>query len=152
MKHTGTICLAASLLIACAAVALSCTKQGDTTNPTVQNITNSGCNHHTDHQALSQKDPIDAPDSVAIDYSEGILYVTHFNLLVNCAFESSGIDVNLAVDGNTITIEETEHDGPLADCICRTNNSFQIANLPHGTYTLVFRSWYPSPHSVTVTI
>ena len=142
------------LLAAAAAslVSIACNKTGDTSRITVQNISNNGCIYHTDHASLVEKDQDFSTDSIGYSYSHGTLYITHYNLLLNCAFESGGIDVDIVTEGNTITIREYEHDGPIADCICFTDNSFQIANLPHGTYTLVFLSCYPEPYRVTITV
>lgn len=152
MKHLSLKTAIAALLLAATAVALSCNKEGNASQATVQNISNNGCIYHTDQQALEEKGLYDDHDSIGYSYSHGTLYITHHNLLVNCCFEEGGIDVDMTVDADTITIIEYEHDGPLCNCICRTDNSFQIAHLPHGTYTLVFLSWYPEPYSITITI
>ena len=152
MKHLLIKTTVAAMLLAGAVIVLACNKEGDASQATVQNISDNGCIYHTDKQALEEKGLFDDTDSLGYSYSHGTLYITHYNLLVNCAFEVNGIDVDITVDGSTITISEHEHGGPLANCICRTDNSFQIAHLPHGTYTLVFNSWYPSPYSVTITI
>ena len=152
MKHHTIKTLVAALLLTGMVVAAACHKEGDAMKATVQNISNTGCLYHTDKQALEEKGLFDDNDSVSYYYNHGTLSITHHNLFVNCCFEEGGIDVDIAVDGNTITIIEYEHDGPLCNCICRTDNSFQIAHLPHGTYTLVFHSWYPEPYSMQITI
>lgn len=145
-----TLTAATALLVT--TLAIACNKTGDTSRITVQNISNNGCIYHTDKEALEEKDQGFGTDSIGYSYSHGTLSITHYNLLLNCAFEVGGIDVDIVTEGNTITISEYEHDGPIADCICFTDNSFQIANLPHGTYTLVFLSWYPEPYRVTITV
>ena len=150
MKRTRITLAATALLVTMLAIA--CNKTVDTSRITVQNISNNGCIYHTDHASLVEKDQDFGTDSIGYSYSHGTLYITHYNLLLNCAFEAGGIDVDIVTEGNTITISEYEHDGPIADCICFTDNSFQIANLPHGTYTLVFLSWYPEPYRVTITV
>lgn len=152
MKHLNCKTIAAALLLAATAIVMACDKDGNTSQATVQNITNNGCHSHTDLLALAEKDPYSDTDSLSYAYNHGTLHLTHHNLLVNCAFEEGGIDVDITVEGNTISIREYEHSGPLADCICRTDNSFQITHLPHGTYTLVFLSWYPEPRSFTITV
>lgn len=139
------------LLAAAAVLAGACHKQGDPSRAKVTHITNNGCQQHTDAQALADKDTDDEPERVAFSYRNGVLTVTHYNILVNCAFESNGIDVAIHVDGDTVTIDEREHDGPMADCMCRTDNTFQIVDLPRGTYTFVFNTWYPSPYTCTYT-
>ena len=150
MKRTRITLAATALLVT--TLAIACNKTGDTSRITVQNISNNGCIYHTDQASLVEKDQDFSTDSIGYSYSHGTLYITHYNLLLNCAFEAGGIDVDIVTEGNTITISEYEHDGPIADCICFTDNSFQIANLPHGTYTLVFLSCYPEPYRVTITI
>ncbi|MBQ5976391.1 MAG: hypothetical protein IJL48_11875 [Bacteroidales bacterium] len=150
MKRTRITLAATALLVT--TLAIACNKTGDTSRITVQNISNNGCIYHTDHASLVEKDQDFSTDSIGYSYSHGTLYITHYNLLLNCAFEAGGIDVDIVTEGNTITIREYEHDGPIADCICFTDNSFQIANLPHGTYTLVFLSCYPEPYRVTITV
>ena len=150
MKRTRITLAATALLVT--TIAIACNKTDDTSRITVQNISNNGCIYHTDHASLVEKDQNFSTDSIGYSYSHGTLYITHYNLLLNCAFEVGGIDVDIVTEGNTITISEYEHDGPIADCICFTDNSFQIANLPHGTYTLVFLSWYPEPYRVTITV
>ncbi len=151
MKRTR-ITLAAATALLVTTLAIACNKTGDTSRITVQNISNNGCIYHTDYASLVEKDRDFSTDSIGYSYSHGTLSITHYNLLLNCAFEVGGIDVDIVTEGNTITISEYEHDGPMADCICFTDNSFQIANLPHGTYTLVFLSCYPEPYRVTITV
>ena len=150
MKRTRITLAATALLVT--TLAIACNKTGDTSRIAVQNISNNGCIYHTDQASLVEKDQDFSTDSIGYSYSHGTLYITHYNLLLNCAFEVGGIDVDIVTEGNTITISEYEHDGPVADCICFTDNSFQIANLPHGTYTLVFLSCYPEPYRVTITV
>ena len=150
MKRTRITLAATALLVT--TIAIACNKTGDTSRITVQNISNNGCIYHTDQASLEEKDQDFSTDPIGYSYSHGTLSITHYNLLLNCAFKVGGIDVDIVTEGNTITISEYEHDGPIADCICFTDNSFQIANLPHGTYTLVFLSWYPEPYRVTITV
>ena len=152
MKYLNIKTILAALLLSGTIVVLACDKESDASKATVQNISNNGCIYHTDKQALEEKGLFDDTDSLSYSYSHGTLYITHHNLLVNCCFEEGGIAVDMTVDADTITIREYEHDGALCNCICRIDNSFQIAHLPHGTYTLVFLSWYPEPYSVTITI
>ena len=143
---------AALLLLAVATVlAVACHKPSDPSRAKVTNISNNGCLWHADVQALADKDSDDEPERVEFSYRNGVLTITHYNMWVNCAFELNGIDVAIHVDSNTVTVDEWEHDGPMADCICRTDNTFQIVDLPRGTYTFVFNSWNPSPYTCTYT-
>ena len=140
-------------LLCLVAMFAACKKNenGDISKAKVSHISYIDCKNHTDK--LAKADPnFGDPDSVIISYADGAAHITHYNLLVNCGFELGGIVVDLDIDGSTITINEHENlDGPQADCLCTTDNSFQIDNLPRGTYTLVFQNWYPEPYSQTVT-
>ena len=126
----------------------SCGKDGGAMK--VSHISYTDCKKYTDKE--TKADPIwGDPDSVSISYADGSIHVTHYNLLINCGFMSSGVVVDINVDGSTITISEHENpSGPLANCMCTTDNSFQIDNVPSGTYTLVFNNWYPEPYSQSI--
>ena len=126
-------------------------QESDTSKVTASHISFTECKSHTDKTAKANPAWGD-PDSVSVDYADGTAFITHYNLLVNCGFFQSGILVDISVDGSTITINEHENpDGPQADCMCTTDNSFHIDNIPPGTYTLVFTNWYPEPYSMAVT-
>ncbi|MCR4658877.1 MAG: hypothetical protein K5650_01105 [Bacteroidales bacterium] len=118
---------------------------GDASKARVSNIDYTPC--HQD----SYKGHVH-PDSVSLRYDNGTVYVTHYNLTVNCAFQEGGIIVYMTTRGSRITINEYENpDGPQADCMCETDNSFQINNVPPGTYTFVFKNWNPSPYTMECT-
>jgi hypothetical protein len=144
MKKKSIMTMAVILIAAGLAAMGSCQK--DPSKARVQNISNNGCKPEmTDNKGGEN----DAREWVELSYDSGVLRVCHHNLTVNCAFKVGGIDVDIQVDGDTITINEYEHDGPIADCICHTDNVFEIANLPHGIYTLVFNSWDTPPYTCT---
>ncbi len=82
------------------------------------------------------------PDSVAVRCYGKTLFVTHFNLGVNCGWQD--IDVRCRLSNDSVYIEELEVIPLQANCICETDNSFQINGLAPGTYTLVFRQSYPT--------
>lgn len=126
----------------------SCDKWGNAMK--VSHISYTDCKKHTDKETKAH--PLwGDPDSVIISYADGSIHVTHYNLLVNCGFMEGGVVVDINVDGSTITISEHENPhSPLANCDCTTDNSFQIDNVPQGTYTLVFTNWYPEPYSQSV--
>lgn len=151
MKKTFLFTTLLSLVAMFSACNKNETTEGNATKASVSHISYTDCKNHTDK--LAKADPMwGDPDSVSISYADGSAHITHYNLLVNCGFTLSGILVDLDIDGSTITILEHENlDGPQADCLCTTDNSFQIDNLPSGTYTLIFQNWYPEPHSQTVT-
>ena len=137
-------------LAATVVLLVSCKKQGNGTLE-VNNISYTSCLNHTDKLAKQSKS-YDHPDSISVRYENGTAYITHYNLALNCAFEVTGVLVDASVDGSTITIDEyIDSNGPIADCICETNNSFQIDNISPGTYTLIFNSCYPEPYSVSCT-
>ena len=114
--------------------------------------------HHS--ECLLQTDAIalkgfENPDSVSVVYRNGTLHVTHHNLLVNCgtAEMEGGINVTVIREGSIINIYETEDENnPQADCMCEVDNEFDISSIGHGSYTLVFHSWYPDPQSFTFTL
>ena len=94
------------------------------------------------------------PDTLSVTYADGVLHVTHENLMVNCGASEveNGVDVTIEVEGSTIHIYETERKDILqADCLCEVDNDFDITGLDHGTYTLVLHQWYPTSQSFTFT-
>lgn len=107
------------------------------------NIVFSDChNHNSDAKGYNN------PDSVSISYNNGTISVTHYNLIVNCGFQK--VFVNVDVDGNTIRIGEWGYPEN-ADCICEVDNSFEINNIPRGTYNIVFENWASGTYSQTYT-
>lgn len=115
------------------------------------NAHHSECLLHTDAIALKG---FEHPDSVSVVYRNRTLHVTHHNLLVNCgtAEMEGGINVTVIREGSIINIYETEDENnPQADCMCEVDNEFDISSIGHGSYTLVFHSWYPDPQSFTFT-
>lgn len=92
---------------------------------------------------------IETPDTVAVSVSEGVVYVEHRHLSVNCAFERVG--VSLLMEGSTVRV--TEYGTPDdANCVCEINNSFRIENLPRGVYTIVVENCASGPYSQIVNI
>lgn len=140
-----------SLAVAAIVLAAACGEKETESNVSVSNISYTSCKSHTDK--ATKADPMwGDPDSVSVTYANGTVFITHYNLLVNCGFELNGILVDININGSTITIDEHDNpDGPQANCMCSTDNSFRLENIPHGTYTLVFNNWYPAPNSLTYT-
>ena len=92
---------------------------------------------------------IETPDTVVISVSEGVVYVEHRHLSVNCAFET--VSVSLLMEGSTVKV--TEYGMPDdANCVCEINNSFRIENLPRGVYTIVVENCASGPYSQIVNI
>ena len=101
---------------------------------TVSDISFTPCNHGS-----YDKGPYN-PDSVAVSYSNGTVYVTHYNLWVNCGWQD--IEVRCRQSHDTIFVKEIEVTPVQADCECETNNSFSINNVK-GQRTMVFESCHP---------
>lgn len=110
-----------------------------------------GISHIASTKCLPQSDAaakgITTPDTVSVRCSDGVIYVEHRHLMVNCGFET--VNVTVTVDGNTIKVAEygTPDD---ANCVCEINNSFQIDNVPQGTYTIVVENCHPAPFQQTI--
>ena len=102
---------------------------------TVTDISFTPCNHHG-----SEDKGFYNPDSVAVSYSNGTVYVTHYNLSVNCGWQD--IEVQCRQSHDTIFVEEIEVTPVQADCECETDNSFSINNVK-GQRTMVFESCHP---------
>lgn len=141
MKTIRKIALTA-LMAAVALAAATCKKESSD----LSQIKVSGI-EHSDCLNLPAKDITPVNDSVAISYEEGTIHVTHYKLMVNCGFEE--VHVSTAVSGDTIRINEWGEPNN-ANCICHIINDFDIGNVPHGTYTLVFENWHSGPHFETV--
>ena len=101
---------------------------------TVSDISFTPCNHGS-----YDKGPYN-PDSVAVSYSNGTVYVTHYNLWVNCGWQD--IEVRCRQSHDTIFVKEIEVTPVQADCECETDNSFSINNVK-GQRTMVFESCHP---------
>lgn len=95
------------------------------------------------------------PDSINVSYANNTIFITHYNVSVNCQFKQNGVLVEIEDGGSTITIYENANPFGAAtwtNCWCVIDNSFQINNVPHGTYKLVFENWTPGgPYSQTFT-
>ena len=132
------------LAVALLAVALatSCKKDKNENALTVSDISFTPCHGEGD------KGPYN-PDSVAVTVSNKMVYVTHYNLDVNCGWQD--IDVQCRLSNDSVYVREYEITPVQANCSCETNNSFQINGLSGGrTYTLVIEFCYPSPIYKTV--
>lgn len=112
-------------------------------NFAVSNIESSDCLQH--HASRGVKGRYN-PDSISINYHNGTVYVTHYNLMVNCGFEKVNVDID--VDSDTIRILESGY--PVnADCMCDIDNSFEIKNVPSGLYTVIIENWDSNPYCQT---
>lgn len=132
MRHIKLLFLSALLLNA-----LGCSKEemaGPYTDTYLANITTSDCMMKTD--ALAAKDM--NTDSIEVTLSEGILVVTHHNMLLDCG-TGENIVTTMEMVGDTVTVTENVGEQGLVDCLCLYNNSFQIVNPPSGRFTLVIK-------------
>ena len=122
--------------------ATACKKDKSENALTVSGVSFTPC-HGGDEKSF------DNPDSVAVTVSNKTVYVTHYNLYVNCGWQD--IDVQCRLSNDSVYVREYEITPVQADCECETDNSFQIDGLPGGrTYTLVIEFCYPAPIYKTV--
>ncbi len=145
MKKNGLIKVLPLVAVALVGVAIATSCKKDKDEMTVSNIHYSKCLLHDDTQQKGFKNL----DSISLCYNNGTLLITHYNLMVNCAFER--INVSFVAQNNIITIYERDLCTTYADCECEINNSFEINNIKQGTYTFVFDNWYNGPYSQTFT-
>lgn len=141
--NSKRVVLSAALAMGIAAFAMvGCEKSG-LENARVSHVSFTECKSHAN--SMEEKG-MSTPDTVSIRYEAGTVYVDHYHLGVNCAFDT----VNVALTMNDDTIRILEYGTPdEANCICETNNSFQIDNVPHGTYTIIVENFYPAPYQHT---
>lgn len=126
---------------------ISCEKQGSNSNVgsgvAVSQLSFTEC--HPQTYALKVMDE----ERIEVSRSDGVIYVNHRNLSVNCGFET--VQVTVSVEGNTIRVSERGVPDN-ANCICSIDNSFQIVNVPRGPVTLVVETFAPEPHQQTFNI
>lgn len=128
--------------VAVSVLAAGCQKE-QSADLSLGTVTYSACKSYTDKLAKAMP-PYGDPDSATVTYDDGTLHVTHYNVLVNCAFEVTGVEVDLSQSSDTITIEEHEkRDDLLANCMCATDCSYDIKGVNPGHRVLVFKNWYP---------
>lgn len=120
------------------AMNIACKKSEDNLldNIRVSNIVYSNCKHHSDKVEKGAY----CPDTIKMSYNNGILYITHRNLEVNCGFQYVNVSINRCND--TIRIFENGIPDNAADCMCDINNSFQIHNLK-GKCTIIIENCNP---------
>lgn len=130
------------LLMAMACVLSACGKQdGLIKNIDVSQVAPSNCK--TYYERLASKG-VETNDSIDVRYDNGVVYVKHHNLAVNCGFKE--VVVSVSVSGDTIRVTETGVPEN-ANCVCEIDNSFQINNVPHGTYVLVVENCVPTAYT-----
>lgn len=130
-----------TIVVALSVLTVSC-KKDQSGNLSIGDVTYSACKSHTDKLAKAMP-PYGDPDSATVTYDGGTLHVTHYNVLVNCAFEETGIAVDLSQSGDTTTIYEHEKGDLLYRCTCATDCTYDITGVNPGHHVLVFKNWYP---------
>lgn len=133
------------LLAAMTLAMTACEKTNTTVEPNfaVSNIEFSDCLQHQDSRGAKG---MYNPDSISINYHNGTVYITHYNLTVNCGFKRVYVDIDVYSD--TIRILESGY--PVnADCMCDIDNSFEINNVPSGLYTVIIENWDSNPYCQT---
>lgn len=136
------------LLVAVLVLTITACEKGEknpteTTKINVSNIVSTDCLNENGNGIKG----IYESDSVFFSYQDGTLNVTHYNLSVNCGFDS--VTVNVQMSGDTIIIDEYGYPDN-QNCVCDINNSFQINNIPRGMYTIIMRNWTPSNYQQTI--
>ena len=113
---------------------------GGGSNLVVRNISNSGCKGTA---VTTESNKATAPDIlgraeriVCKGSADGILRVTHQDLVANCA---SRFNASVQLDGNRIVLAETA-EGEEAKCVCTYDLTTEIGPLQDGDYTLVVRT------------
>lgn len=81
---------------------------------------------------------VNAPrDQDCVEYwyvGGSVLHLNHINAGFNCC---PVVDVDIRVEGDTITVEEIEFEGHCM-CLCLFDVGYEIQNLPPGVYLLRF--------------
>ena len=79
------------------------------------------------------------PDSVVVFTTNRTTYVWHYNLEVNCGFDSIAVTGHFS--GDTIIVTERDNPNKTANCECDVDNSFRINNIPKGgCYLIIYDS------------
>ena len=81
------------------------------------------------------------PDSITVKFENNTIFITHYYMNVNCAWQD--IIVQCRLSNDSIFVNELEQCPVQADCFCETNNSFEIKNIKSGRKTLVLESCVP---------
>ena len=74
-------------------------------------------------------------DTVEVSVSEGVLYVSHRHMVVNCGYDTVVAEIKLIDD--TIAIHEKEvcYDY-MTRCLCNTDVAYQVTGIPRGRYAV----------------
>lgn len=149
MKRNKEIKVFSALLITVLAFSMAACEKNekattDLANLKVSNIVSSDCLLH--NESNNNTKGLYNPDSMTVSYNNGTIYITHYNATVNCGFEK--VNVHATISGDTIKITERSYPDD-ANCLCEIENSFEINNVPHGTYVILLENWEPAPYCQT---
>ena len=101
------------------------------------------------HEKEILSECIFSPDSLVVSCTNGVIYIEHYNLKVNCGFQT----VNVSISTNEDTIRVVEFGTPEnADCLCEINNFTQIENIPSGRHVLIIENCNPEPYKQIINL
>lgn len=133
------------LLTALSFLATCCQKHNDFNDGTIKlsNLVWSSCI------------PVDSVTSVADSVSccvhDGKIFIERYNHAETCGFDTILIDITLTND--TLFFYEKVYPQYDNNCLCIINSSFQVNDIPTGTYTLLFkRNNIETIYSQTITL
>ena len=142
MKRQLSGLTATAVILAGALLFANC-KKGDLYSPqsvvekntTISHVLFTSCKNHRN----TMQKGFHEPDSVVVFTVNRTTYVWHYNLEVNCGFDS--IAVTGQFSGDTIIVTERDIPNNTANCECDVNNSFRINNIPKGgCYLIIYDS------------
>ena len=99
----------------------------DSAGPSVLDVSHGDCKN------LKNGLP-DWPESLAFDFQSGVLTVHHVNGVFNCCIER--IDVDVSLQGATLSLYEQQYAPQPCDCICPYDVDTDISGLADATYTV----------------
>jgi len=106
---------------------------------TSDNVTVSACQSDLSERTSELGNTI-SNNSTYIEYryENNTLWLTHYNVVFNC--DDSGIDATASIDGNQITVTETQDlgsDGG-AKCLCLYDITIELNDIEAQNYTIVY--------------
>jgi len=114
----------------------------------VEDITISDCKRES---KSNDEDENEDESTVEVAYKGKYLYITHKDILLNCA--TLGVDVIVSVNESIIEVIITEKiptGGMMATCLCPVDISYSVGEFEEGTYLLIIKPPYNKQYSQTV--
>lgn len=133
------------LLVALIFSTVNCQKNEDRENGIIEvsNLAWSEC--------ITADSVISAVDSVSCRIHDEKIFIERYNHAETCCFDTILVDISLSND--TLIVYERIYPQYDNNCLCIINSSFQVNNIPNGTYTLLFkRNNAETIYSQTITI